>query len=195
MEAKWRAQILRVGIAFVLVATSLPAQTETFAPANDVSFNIFTERHRYKAGERIALHYRATNISNKSLFVPRESEAKCPANPHLWAWFEDSSGRHFAPGYGGSCSPSINQKTVSERMSNEAVLLKPGEHLDGTLQMDTTLFGGLKPGAYRIEAVLSGWAEEKFSDSERSELARMGSPFMRGEVPNSINITLTPNGK
>jgi hypothetical protein len=34
---------------------------------------------------------------------------------------------------------------------------------------DTKLFDGLKPGAYRIEAALSGWTEEKFSDAERSE--------------------------
>jgi len=76
-------------------------------------------------------------------------------------------------------------------MRKEAVLLKPGEHLDGTLRLDTKLFGGLKPGAYRIEAALSGWTEEKFSDAERSELARMGSPFLRGEVPDSVRIKLT----
>ena len=77
-------------------------------------------------------------------------------------------------------------------MSKEAVLLKPGEHLDGTFQLDTTLFGGLKPGAYRIEAGLSGWEEEKFTDAERSELARMRIPFLRGEVPASVRTTLTP---
>jgi hypothetical protein len=80
-------------------------------------------------------------------------------------------------------------------MSKEAVLLKPGEHLDGTLLLDTKLFGGLKPGAYRVEAALTGWDEEKFTDAERSELARMGSPFMAGEVPDSIRVTLTSNGK
>ena len=80
-------------------------------------------------------------------------------------------------------------------MSKEAVVLKPGEHLDGTFRMDTTLFGGLKPGAYRIEAVLSGWAQEKFTDAERSELPRIRFPFLRGEVPNSLHIMLTSNGK
>jgi hypothetical protein len=36
----------------------------------------------------------------------------------------------------------------------EAVLLKPREHLNGAFQLDTKLFD-LKPGAYRIEATLS----------------------------------------
>jgi len=195
MAVKWRRRILQVGIVYVLLATSLPAQKETFAPANDVSFKISTERQSYRTGEQITLTYRITNISNKPLYVPREWEAKCPASPHVWAWFEDSSGRHFTPGYAGSCSESTNPKTVSERMSNEAVLLKPGEHLDGTFRMDTTLFGGLKPGAYRIEAVLWSWTEDKFTEAERSELARMGSPFLQGEVPNSTSVTLTTNAK
>jgi hypothetical protein len=77
-------------------------------------------------------------------------------------------------------------------MKKEAVLLKPGEHLDGTFRLGTTLFGGLKPGAYRIEATLSGWTEEKFSGAERSELAQMGSPFLRGDVPDSVRIKLVP---
>jgi len=52
--------------------------------------------------------------------------------------------------------------------------------------LDPKLFG-LKPGPYRVEAALSGWDEEKFSDAERSELARMGCPFMKGEVSDSIS--------
>jgi hypothetical protein len=91
---KWRTRI-QVGITYVLLATSLPAQKETFAPANDVSFSISTERHSYKAGEQITLNYRVTNISNKPLYVPREWEVTCPAGPHVWAWFENSSGQHF----------------------------------------------------------------------------------------------------
>lgn len=53
-------------------------------------------------------------------------------------------------------------------MSKEAVLLKPGEHLDGTLRLDTKLFGGLKPGAYRMEDVLTGWAEEKLTQNSQN---------------------------
>ena len=192
-KMRCRASFLHVGISCVLLAASLLAQKETFAPASDVSFGISTDRGRYRAGELISLKYRIRNISNAPLYVPREWEATCPASPHLWAWFEDSSGKHFVPGYAGSCTGG--PKTISERMSKEAVLLKPGEHLDGTFRLDTKLFGGLKPGAWRIEAALSGWAEEKFSDAERSELTQMASPFMRGEIPASTRITLTASGK
>ena len=162
-------------------------------PSSDVSFKISTEQSSYKAGESITLKYSAKNISNATLLVPREWAAACPTSPHLWAWFEDSSGKHFIPGYGFSCSSS--PKTISERMSKEAVLLKPAEHVDGTFLLDTRLFGGLKPGVYRVEAALTGWTEEKFTDAERSELAKMGSPFMAGEVSDSIRITLTPSVK
>jgi hypothetical protein len=78
---KWRTRI-HVGIIHAVLATSLPAQKETFAPANDVSFSISTERHSYKAGEQFTLNYRVTNISNKPLYVPREWEVTCPAGPN-----------------------------------------------------------------------------------------------------------------
>lgn len=192
-HVKFRAQFLQAGLGCVLLATSLVAQKETFVPASDVSLKIFTEQTSFKAGESITLKDRVKNISNAALFVPREWEATCPRGPHLWAWFEDSSGRHFVPGYGGDCVPS--PQTIRERMSKEAVLPKPGEHLDGTTVLDTKLFGGLKPGPYSVEASLTGWTDEKFTELERSELSRMGSPFMRGEVQGSIRVTLTPSEK
>jgi hypothetical protein len=39
---------------------------------------------------------------------------------------------------------------------------------------------------------LSGWTEEKFTDAEWPDLARMGNPFLRGDVPASMRVTLTP---
>jgi hypothetical protein len=74
-------------------------------------------------------------------------------------------------------------------MSKEALLLKPGEHVDGVFQFQAKLFD-LKPGAYRIEAALTGWTEEKFTDAERSELTQIGSPFMAGEVSASTRIKM-----
>ena len=188
-----RTCILRLAISCLLLTIPLPAQDEIFVPANDVSFTISPERTRYRAGEQIILKYRITNISNAPLYTPQQWEVKCPrGSPHLWAWFENSSGQHFVPGYGGSCSPVGDPKTVSERMSKEAILLKPGGYFDGTLQLDTTLFGGLKPGEYRIEANLSGWTQEQFTDAELSELARLLHPLLRGEIPASVRIRLTP---
>ena len=190
---KCQAQIVLVVSACFLLATSMAAQRETFVPSSDVSFKISTDRTSYAAGDSIALKYRIKNISNAPLYVPREWEATCPAGPHLWAWFEDSTGKHFIPGFGGSCSR--RPQTVTERMSKEAVLLNPGENLDGTFRLDTKLFGGLKPGAYRLEAALTGWVAEKFSESERSELSLLTAPFMRGEIPDSIAVTLTTSAK
>ena len=192
-EVKSLKRFLPVGLCFLLlIPSSILAQKKTFVPSSDVSFKISTVQTSWKTDESITVKYRVKNISNAPLFVPREWEATCPAAPHLWAWFEDSSGKHFVPGYAGSCGGG--PKTISDRMSKEAVLLKPGEHLDGTLLLDPKLFR-LKPGAYRVEAALTGWVEEKFTDAERSELAKMAGPFMAGEVSNSIRITLTPDAK
>jgi hypothetical protein len=185
--------LLAVAVSFLPSIAPLVAQRETFVPPSDVLFKVFTDQSTYKVGESITLKYSVKNISNAALFVPREWEAICPGGPHLWAWFEDSTGKHLVPGYGGSCSGS--PKTITERMRKEAVLLKPDEHVDGTFILETNLFGGLEPGVFRIEAALTGWTEEKFTDTERSELAKMPGPFMTGEVSDSIRITLMPRTK
>lgn len=77
-------------------------------------------------------------------------------------------------------------------MAKEAVLLKPGEHVDGTLQLDPTLFGGLPLGPYRIEAVLYCWNDDEFTADERKDLENVGHRLLRGQVPASTNITLIP---
>ena len=174
----------------LLLATAAFSQEELFVPANDVSFTVATERSTYRVGEQIDLKYEIVNISNADLYIPREWEAQCPTKPHVWAGFETSSGKHLIPGYAGSCSPS--PQTVTERMRKEAVLLKPGERFEGTVKMDTTLFGGLKSGSYRLEATLSGWSESEFSPAQQSEMAKLGAPFMRGDVPASTRIRLIP---
>lgn len=179
-------------IGYAVPVTSLATQNETFVPPSDVSFKVSTKQFSYKVDQSIKLKCSVKNISNGALFVPREWEATCPASPHLWASFEDNAGKHFVGGYGGDCSPK--PQTIRERMSKEAVLLKPGEHLEETFLLDPKVFG-LKPGGYRVEAALTGWNEEKFTDAERSELTQMGGRFMTGEVQDSIRITLTPNAK
>ncbi len=185
-----KSTFLCVSTSALILATAAFGQKETFVPANDVSFMVTTERHTCIAGEQIYLKYQIVNISNAALYVPREWESKCPANPHVWAWFENSSGKHFIPGFAGSCSPS--SQTLTGRMQKEAVLLKPGQRLEGRLTMDTTLFGGLKPGPYRIEAALYGWNDKDFDHEQQSELEKMAAPFIRGEVPASTRILLKP---
>jgi hypothetical protein len=175
-----------------LATSALSGQREPLLPPNDVSFSISTEQKLYKVGEQITVHYRITNTSNGAVYAPREWEAKCAGRPHVWGWFEDSTGKHFVPGYAGSCSPSAAPRTVAERMGKEAVLLHPGQHLDGTFRLDTRLFGGLAPGKYRIEAVLYGWRDEEFTSAEGAELENMGGGFLRGELPASTSITLMP---
>ena len=173
--------LLLYGIAF--------GQKETFVPANDVSFTVATEHRNYRAGDQVIVKYEIANISNGSIYVPREWDAKCPASPHIWAWFENGSGRHFVPGYAGDCSPS--QETFLETMKKETVLLKPGQRLHGHILLETNLFGGLTPGAYRIEAVLYGWSDKDFSQKQQAELQKMAAPLIRGEVPASTRISLT----
>jgi len=185
-----KSALLCFSTSALLLATATFGQQEIFIPANDVSFTISTDRSTYRAGEQIFLKYEIANISNASVYVPREWDAQCPATPHIWAWFENSSGKHFIPGYGGSCSGS--PQTLTARMQKEAVLLKPGQRLEGTLSMDTTLFGGLKTGAYRLEATLTGYRESDFGPAQQAELAKMSAAFIRGEVPASTRITLTP---
>jgi hypothetical protein len=73
-------------------------------------------------------------------------------------------------------------------MSKEAVLLKPGGHLDGTFVFETRLFGDLKPGVYKVVGSLYGWDKDKFTEPERAELARMAKPFMTGKVLDSVRL-------
>jgi hypothetical protein len=186
-----QTQIGLLSMGFVVATTSLLAEKDVFEPSNDVSFSISTAQTSYKAGEVVIVNYRIVNVSNAPLYVPRGWEVKCPARPHVSVWFENEAGEHAKTGYGGSCFPSAMPKTVVERMAKEAVLLKPGEHFDGTYPVDTGTFEFLKPGAYRFEASLSCWREEEFSAQEQAQLATMRWPFVRGDVPASINVVLT----
>lgn len=189
---KW---ICAVSALLAASSVKLIAQQQTFVPANDVSFTISTDRNDYSAGEQIVVKYQITNISNHPLYVPLgfQQTACLDMNhtPHIRGWFENSAGRHFTPGYGVSCggTPGAPQPTVTQRMNRTAVLLRPGEHLDGVVELSPAMFS-LPPGAYRIEATLTGWDSGKYTDSERTELAQMGNPFLEGDVPASMRVNL-----
>ncbi len=183
----------RVVLAYMIVVSSfvvipMTAQTETFAPANDVAFTIGPEHDTYRIGEQIILKYQITNVSNGNVFVPREWSVTCPASPHIWAWFESGSGKHLIPGYAGDCSPV--KQTIMERMKREAFLLKPRQRVEGHISLETKIFGEMKPGSYRIEAVLYGWDDKGFDQADQSRLQKMGAPFLRGEVPASSHVNL-----
>ena len=80
--------------------------------------------------------------------------------------------------------------SVSERMTKDALLLYPGQAVSGSYTFDSEIFAtNLKPGAYRLEALLYGW-NQRFEDSQLSELAGMGSPFLIGENAASAQIKL-----
>ena len=167
-----------------------PAWT-VFTPANDVSFTISTVRPRYGMTDPVMLTYEIVNLSNKPLYVPRTWTGTCPQTTHLMAWLEDSTGRHSVFGFGSSCSSGPGgppPESLTERMKKDAVLLKPGERFTGAWSI---AHATLPAGDYRVEAVFYGWKPETFSDADIAELAKLGAPFLRGEVPTWAKVTLT----
>jgi hypothetical protein len=171
-----------------LIAASTVAKGDVFVSSAGVSFRIFTEKQSYQADDEVQLEYRITNISNAPLYVPQQWAAICPTVPHIWAWFEDSSGNHLVPDSTRDCVQK--KQSIQERMAKEAVLLKPGEHVSGPLRLDPKSFH-LAPGRYRVQASMTGWAEETFNPEERAELEKMGHPFVTGEAPDSLTIIVT----
>ena len=179
--------MLFVAACFLLVA-SAGARNDVFVSMANISFRISSEEKNYGVDDVVRLNYRITNISKTALYVPREWEATCPPVPHIFVWFLDSSGNHLSAGYLGDCFR--NNQTIQERMTKEAVLLKPGESTAGTLRLDPKVFH-LTAGRYRVEASLTGWRPEKFSGEELAELEKMRYPFITGEVPASLTVILT----
>lgn len=166
-----------------------PAWT-TFAPMNDVSFAVSTERQSYAIHDAITAQYRIVNVSSRSVYVPRHLLEGCPTVvPHVSIWLENDRGQHSSFGYAASCAGTMGaHESVGERMSREAILLAPGEHYEGPAPVfvppDAT------PGAYRIEATVYGWNPDNLSEADRVELGRMVHPFLRGEAPVSIAVEL-----
>jgi hypothetical protein len=173
------------------LAAILAAQ-QPFAHGSDVAFAIRADRTKYLMGEPIVIRYTVKNVSNAALFVPKSQwDIRCGDPPHLWARLEDNSGKHYEPGYAGSCpGPSReDQVSVSARMHQDAVLVKRGQAVHGSFTFEPKVFSDLKPGSYRLEAVLYGW-NLWFTTSELSELHRMNAPFLIGETHATIHVEL-----
>lgn len=173
------------------LAVILEAQ-QPFVHGSDVAFAIRTDQSKYVIGEPIIVRYTVKNVSNGALFVPKSQwSIRCGDPPHLWARLEDNSGKHYEPGYGGSClGPSPEHRmSVSQRMQKDAVLVKPGQTVHGSFTFQPKVLSDLKPGSYRLEAVLYGW-NLPFNTSELSELHRMGAAFLIGETHASTHVEL-----
>lgn len=180
-------------VAYLLLLFAASAETQAqqpFVHSNDVLFTIRTDHEGYNIGDQIVIHYSIKNVSNGAFYVPRSQwEVKCGNPPHLWSRLEDSSGEHYEPGYAGSCL-GVDRMSISERMRRDALLLKPGQKVTGSFSFDSRIFGNeLKPGAYRLEAVLYGW-NQSFDNAQLSELASMGAPFFIGESAASSEVKL-----
>lgn len=178
---------------FLAVGTIVQSQ-QVFVTTNDVTFTISSIHHTYKIGDTIEFSYRIRNVSHAALYVPnRIWDLECPvvSGPHVWAEIEDMSGKHFSPGYGGSCL-GPTKMDIRQRIQKEAVLLKPGETFQNSFQLETKMFvGQLMPGEYRLEATLYGWRDQNYSKDHRIALQSFGHPFLAGEIPASTTITLS----
>jgi hypothetical protein len=181
-----------VALALWAAAVNIEAQ-QPFVHSNDLAFTIRIDHKRYKVGEQIVIHYTITNVSNGALFVPKSQwDIRCGDPPHLRAWLEDSSGKHYEPGYGGSClHPSpVDRMSISERMRKDALFLRAGQSVTGSFSFDSHIFAKvLKPGFYRLETALYGW-NSHFDDAQLSQLAAMGAPLLIGETHATIQVEL-----
>jgi hypothetical protein len=178
------------------LAVILEAQ-QPFVHGSDVAFAIRTDKTKYVMGEAIIIRYTVKNVSNGALFVPKSQWGiRCGDPPHLWARLEDDSGKHYEPGYAGSClGPSPEDRmSVSVRMQKDAVLVKAGQAVHGSFTFEPKVLSDLKPGSYQLEVVLYGW-NLSLNTSELSELNRMGAPFLIGETHATTNVELQAGSK
>lgn len=188
-----RSQVFAV--VFLAAALLNAQQSLLFVPANDASFTITPKRKTYKIGEKVDFTYRVRNVSHAEIFVPRTVwEVKCGNPPHVRVWLEDNTGKHFIPGWAGSClgPDPIDKLSAAQRMKKDAVLVKPMAYIEGSFDFDTNIFiKELKPGRYRLEAVLYGWKSERFDEAQGLSLETMKHPFLSGELAASQSIELT----
>lgn len=178
-------------IACLLSAGSAIAQQEIFVPAASVSFSLAAGKAS-RVGEPFAVKYRIENRGNRAFYVPKGfQDTVCldpgSPGPHIWGSFVNAAGKRYTRGWGASCGNTPGSApSMLERITKIAVLLRPGEHADGTFEMDPAWFQ-LPPGKYRVELNLRGWDAASFSGRQLAELQSM-DPLLEGTA--SANITL-----
>ena len=184
-------------LTVTILCSRVPIQAQQpFVHGSDVALTIRTDQKRYAVEDPIVVRYTIRNVSNAALFVPKSQwDVRCGDPPHFWARLEDNQGKHYEPGYAFSClGPRPEDRmSISERMGKDAVLLRQGQALQGSFTFESKIFH-LKPGFYRLEAVLYGW-NQPFSESELSELSRIGAPFLIGEDQANTRVELRDASK
>ena len=83
---------------------------------------------------------------------------------------------------------------MSEWLKKDAVLLKPQESVSGTFAFQFapgSFTQQLKPGTYRLEALLYGW-NVRFTEAQRKELDSIPRSLLTGEANATTQIELTP---
>ncbi len=192
----WRAGLILCCIAAISILLEGASAQDPFAHANDVVFSIKTERKQYEIGQQIVISYTIKNVGNGPLFVPRSQwDSACSGLLHLWALLEDSSGKHHEPGFtgGGLGARDCGTLAISEWLKKDAVLLKPQESFSGAFVFQFPrgiIHPELKPGTYRLEALLYGW-NVSFSESQRKELDTIPGSLLIGEANATAQIELT----
>jgi hypothetical protein len=185
---------VRGAVIGLLFAGSAAAQM--FLPVENVSFSIRAEK-TYRIGETITIPYRIENKGKAAIYVPREFKyTHCldpvESGPHIWGRLLDSAGRPQQGGWASSCGGSPDwSPSMSERLAKIAILLKPGEHTDGSFEFDPTTHQA-PVGRDRVEITLRGWDAERFSKVQLLELGSM-EPLLQGTVQVSAEITILGN--
>jgi hypothetical protein len=94
-----------IALIFLFAVSAETHGQQPFVHGNDIQFSIRTDRRAYNIGDQVVIHYTIKNVSNGALYVPATQwEIKCGNPPHLWSRLEDSSGKHYEPGFGSPAS-------------------------------------------------------------------------------------------
>ena len=143
--------------AFLIVRPVVAAQWiptvyfTTFAPANDVSFTISTDRESYGSDDTISMKYEIANVSGRPVFVPQTTEKlmcppRDPCRQHGSRAPTDTTVA-VGSGGGGSCGKRIQIHDATHEQRRGLAEARR-THVEGTLPLSAKR---LPPGGYRIE--------------------------------------------
>jgi hypothetical protein len=113
------------------------------------------------------------------IFVGRTAIALASRQPRVETAVRKAREREGGASDRDGSADKIQARVVRLVTRNDSLeLLRLGEHIDGTAPLVIpTGRENFPSGAYRIEAILSGWNYDRFTDAERLELVAIGNPF------------------